>query len=119
MLDRRLSHFDIFLSDGTYKVDLVIKALETEPNGPGKLLGYRAMHKKIRQEHGLNVTKDQVYDAMHELDSDGFEARDVLLERNSHFFPSNRKSRTVCIKVFFFRNVPWSVSSYFLFVNSM
>ena len=46
MLDRRLSHFDIFLSDGTYKVDLVIKALETEPNGPGKLLGYRVMHKK-------------------------------------------------------------------------
>ena len=46
MLDRRLSYFDIFLSDGTYKVDLVIKALETEPNGPGKLLGYRAMHKK-------------------------------------------------------------------------
>ena len=42
----------------------------------------------------------------------------MLVERNSHFFPSNRKSRTVFIKVFF-RNVPWSVSSYFLFVNSL
>ena len=74
-----------------------MKAFETEPNRPGKLSGYRAMHKK----HGLNVNKDQVYDAMNELDPDGFEARDVLVERNSHFFPFNRKSRTVFIKVFF------------------
>ena len=72
MLDRRLRHFDIFFNDGTYKVDLVMKAFVTEPNGPGKLSGYPAMHKKIRQEHGLNVTKDQVYDVMNELDPDGF-----------------------------------------------
>ena len=49
-----------------------MKAFETEPNGPGKLSGYRAVNKKIRQEHGLNVTKDQVYDVMNELDPDGF-----------------------------------------------
>ena len=42
----------------------------------------------------------------------------MSVERNSHPFPSDRKSRTVFIKVFF-RNVPWSVSSYFLFVNLM
>ena len=61
MLDRRLRHFDIFFNDGAFKVDLVMKAFETEPNAPGNLLGCRAMHTKIRQEHGLNVTKDQVY----------------------------------------------------------
>ena len=44
MLDRRLRHLDIFFNDG-----VVMKAFETEPNGPGKLLGYHAMHKKIRQ----------------------------------------------------------------------
>ena len=49
-----------------------MKAFETEPNRPGKLSGYRAVNKKIRQEHGLNVTKDQVYDVMNELDPDGF-----------------------------------------------
>ena len=49
-----------------------MKAFETEPNGPGKLSGYRAVNKKIRQEHGLNVTKDQVYDVMNELDPDRF-----------------------------------------------
>ena len=46
MLDRRLRHFGIFFNDGTYKVDLVMKAFETEPNGPGKLSGYHAMYKK-------------------------------------------------------------------------
>ena len=50
MLDRRLRHFDIFFNDGAVKVDHVMKAFETEPNGPGKLLGYHATHpKKIRQ----------------------------------------------------------------------
>ena len=39
MLDRKLRHFGIFFNDGTYKVDLVMKAFETEQNGPGKLSG--------------------------------------------------------------------------------
>ena len=79
--------FDILFNDGTYKVDLVMKAFETEPNRPEKLSGYRAMHKKIRQEHGLNVTKDQVYDAMNELDSDGFEARGCVAGKKFALFP--------------------------------
>ena len=33
------------------------------------------MHKKIRQEHGLNVTRDQVYDVMYELCPEGLEER--------------------------------------------
>ena len=37
MLDRRLRHFDIFFNDSAVKVDHVMKAFETEPNGPGKL----------------------------------------------------------------------------------
>ena len=49
MLDRRLRHFSIFFNDGAVKVDHVMKAFETERNGPEKLSGYRAMHKKIRQ----------------------------------------------------------------------
>ena len=82
MLDRRLRQFDIF-----FKVDLVMKAFETEPNGPGKPSGYRAMHKRIRQEHGLNVTKDQVYDVMNELDPDGFEARGCVGGKTFALFP--------------------------------
>ncbi|KAK3744750.1 hypothetical protein QZH41_003386 [Actinostola sp. cb2023] len=74
-LDRRLRHFEIYFNDAGISVDDVKKAVETELKGPGKLLGYRAMHKKIRQEHGLNVTRDQVYDVMSELDPEGLEAR--------------------------------------------
>ena len=49
MLDRGLRHFDIFFNDGAVKVDHVMEAFETEPNGSGKLLEYHAMYKKIRQ----------------------------------------------------------------------
>jgi hypothetical protein len=66
-LDRRLRHFNLYFNDNSVTVDEVIQAVETELKGPGRLLGYRAMHKKIWQEHGLNVTRDQVYDVMYEL----------------------------------------------------
>ena len=49
VFDRRLRHFGIYFNDGAVKVDHVMKAFETEPNGPGKLLGYHATHKKIKQ----------------------------------------------------------------------
>ena len=57
------------------EIDDVSQAVENELKGPGQLLGYRAMHKKIRQEYGLNVTRDKVYDVMYEFDPEGLEAR--------------------------------------------
>ena len=36
------------------------------------------MHRKIRQEYDLNVTRDQVYNAMTDLDPEGLEARGDL-----------------------------------------
>ena len=74
-LDRRLRHFQIFYKDETVQVGDVMDAVGKELNGPGRLLGYRAMHKKVRQQHGFNVTRDQVYDVMTELDPEGLEAR--------------------------------------------
>ena len=67
-LDRRLRHFNIFYNDRSIEVQDVKEAVDEELKGPGKLLGYRALRKKIRSEHGLNVTWDQVYDVMSELD---------------------------------------------------
>ena len=32
------------------------------------------MHMKICQEHGINVTRDQVYNVMSDLDPEGVEA---------------------------------------------
>ena len=40
-----------------------------------KLLGYRAVKNKIRQEHGLFVTRDQMYAVIKEVDPEGLEAR--------------------------------------------
>ena len=67
-LDRRLRHFDIFYNDKSVEVEDVQTAVGNELKGPGKLLGYRAMHRKLRQEYGINVTRDQVYNVMTELD---------------------------------------------------
>ena len=48
-LDRRLRHFGVYYNDSTVSVDEVKEAVKKELEGPGKLLGYRGMHKKIRQ----------------------------------------------------------------------
>ena len=74
-LDRRLRHLQIFYKDKTVQVGEAMDAVGKELNSSGRLLGYRAMHKKVRQQHGLNVTRDQVYDVMTELDPEGHEAR--------------------------------------------
>ena len=76
-LDRRLRHFGIFYSDKDVTVDDVRQAVAEEIDGPGKLLGYRAMQKKIRQEHELNVPRDLVHAVMYDLDPKGLEARSV------------------------------------------
>ena len=43
--------------------------------GPGKLLGYCALHKKIREIHGLKVPRDLVYAMMAEVDPTGLQER--------------------------------------------
>ena len=56
-LGRQLQFFGIKYTD--YEVDLVAvkSAVKKEfIQGPGKLLGYRAMQQKVRELHGLNVT---------------------------------------------------------------
>ena len=74
-LDRRLRHFEVYYRDDTVSVEDVKEAVRKELEGPGKLLGYRSMHKKIRQKYDLLVTRDQVYDVMSDLDPDGLAAR--------------------------------------------
>ena len=55
-LDRRMRYFDItkYINYET-TVDEVVAASNTENDGPGQLLGYRALHKKLREQHGLAV----------------------------------------------------------------
>ena len=55
-------------------VEEVRDAVQKELDGPGKLLGYRAMYQKVRQEHNLNVPHDLVHALMYELDANGLAA---------------------------------------------
>ena len=74
-LDRRLRHFGVYYNDNTVSVEDVEEAIKKELEGPGKLLGYRALHKKVRQKYDILVTRDQVYDVMYDLDPEGLAAR--------------------------------------------
>ena len=57
-LNRKLWFFNIYRHDKNVTVDEVTAAIKKKCEGPGQLLGYRAMYYKIRQVHGLNVTRD-------------------------------------------------------------
>ena len=43
--------------------------MQSELEGPGQLLGYRSMQRKIREQHQLAVPRNLVYNLMTELDS--------------------------------------------------
>ena len=57
-------------------------AVQKELDGPGRLLGYRAMAKKILQEHNLKVPRGIVHDMMYDLDAEGLEEEDFQTEIN-------------------------------------
>ena len=67
-LDRRLRYFDIRYTDTDVAVDEVEEAVTREMEGPGRLLGYRAMKKKLRKVHDLRVPRDLVHAVMYNVD---------------------------------------------------
>ena len=74
-LARRMQYFGIQFTDYDVEVNDVEAAVEKEISGPGKLLRYRAMHKKIPEIHGLNVPCDLVYMVMAKVDPRALEER--------------------------------------------
>ena len=74
-LDRRLQYFGITYTDRTVEVDEVEDAVKEEMEESGKLLGYRALHKKLRQVHDINVPRDLVYAVMYNVDPDALVER--------------------------------------------
>ena len=77
-LSRRVKYFDIKYTDYSTTVEQVRAAFQEENNGPGQLLGYRAMHKQIREKHGLAVPRGLVYDVMTLDDEDGLQRRKAM-----------------------------------------
>lgn len=80
-LDRRLRHFNIYYTDYGVSISKVTAAVENEMNGPGKLLGYRAMQNKMRQKYDIKVPRDRVYDMMYAIDPERLEARQPGFKR--------------------------------------
>ena len=60
-----------------YNIDLdeVENAVREETEGPGQLLGYRAMQRKLREQHNLAVPRALVHNVMGMVDPEGLERR--------------------------------------------
>ena len=64
------------------QLDYLRHAVQKEVEGPGRLLGYQALHKKIREVHNLNVPRNLVYAMVEEVDHEGLEERSCVGKRN-------------------------------------
>ena len=53
------------------------KALKKEINGPGKLLGYRAMSQNLRTEDSIHTSRHLVRNVMYDTNRDSIAARRV------------------------------------------
>lgn len=74
-LDRRLRHFNINYIKYDTPVEEVRNVVQEELEGPGRLLGVRAMTKKLRVVHSIQVPRDMVNAVMYDLDPDALEER--------------------------------------------
>ena len=74
-LKRRLKHFELRMIDRCITTGQIANAISEELVNSGEDLGFRAMTKKLREKHKLNVKQDDVLDAMHDLDPQGVERR--------------------------------------------
>ena len=70
---RRLAFFGINYVNYETNIQEVDRAVCEELEGPGQLLGYRSMHKKLREQHNLAVPRNLVYDVMGVVDPEGLE----------------------------------------------
>lgn len=86
-LARRLKTFEIGYIDVNVDIEVVKDAVQKELKGPGKNLGYRAMHLKLRAEHHLLVPRRLVADVMYDLDPEGVEERGLKRKRKKQKQP--------------------------------
>ena len=74
-LSRRLQHFGITYTDYSVDIEEVKEAVQKEMKGPERLLGYRSLHKKVCNVHGLNVPRNLVYDVLTDVNPEGLQER--------------------------------------------
>ena len=74
-LSCRMAYLEIKYVDYETDLKVVEMAVKEEIGGPGQLLGYRSMHRKLREHHQLAVPRGLVDDVMTKVDPEGFESR--------------------------------------------
>ena len=74
-LSKRLAFFSIQYIKYDTDIEEVETAVREEIEGPGQLLGYRARHRKLREQHNLAVPRDLVHDVMGLVDPEGLQRR--------------------------------------------
>ena len=80
-IKQKLRFFKVYGHDKTTIVGEATEAIKKECEGPGELLGYRTMLHKIKQVHDLNVTRDQVYATMTDVDPHELENRKPIIKK--------------------------------------
>lgn len=90
-LDRKLGFFGIKYIDMDNTLETVKDAVQKELNGPGKLLGYRAMTQKLRTEHGIKVPRNLVQNVLYDLDHEGVACRCLENRRKQRNQPFTSK----------------------------
>uniref|UniRef100_A0A7M5WYV8 Integrase core domain-containing protein n=1 Tax=Clytia hemisphaerica TaxID=252671 RepID=A0A7M5WYV8_9CNID len=86
-LDRRMRHFNLWYLDKTTPIEAVKDAVAKELEGPGKLLGYRALNNKLRLYHDIKVPRNLVADVVFDLDPEGVAARNVKKKKRKAKIP--------------------------------
>ena len=102
-LSRRMAHFNIKYIDCETNANEVERAVQEEIDGPGQLLGYRAMHKKLREQHQLAVPRNLVYDMMTLVDPDGLERRRNVGKKKRQRGPTGTFTSMVSDKLYMFK----------------
>ena len=74
-LSRRLNFFGIKYIRYETSIEDVKKAVQEEMEVPRQYLGYRAMQRKLREQHKLAVPRNLVYDVMGMVDPEGLKRR--------------------------------------------
>ena len=74
-IDRSLRHLNSHFREKNASVQEVKDVVKKKLDGTGRLLGYGAMHRKVRQVRDLNVPRDLVHAAMYDVDPKGLKAR--------------------------------------------
>ena len=71
-----MAHFGVNCVDNGKDLKVVEREVKEETRGPGQLLGYRLMHKKLREHRHLAIPQGLVYDAMMQIDLEGSQLED-------------------------------------------